>query len=232
MTLQLPLAVSLPSRATLDDFIAGANGQLLALVRETALEARGQQLFLSGAAGVGKSHLLTGAVALAARQGRSTAYLPLAELVHLSPEILEGLSTYELLACDDLQAIAGNRAWEEALFHLFNSARSADCNLLFAARVGPAALPLALPDLRSRLAWGQSYNIQPLDDAGREALLLRQAEQRGLKMQPQAAAWMVRHCHRDPGHLLALLERLDHASLASHRRLTLPFVRQQLGQER
>ncbi len=231
MSRQLPLAVSLPSPVSLDDFVAGDNHQVLAAVRRLALEPAGQQLYISGPPGSGKSHLLAGAVALAADHGLHAFYLPLKELAPLSPELLADLDRSDLLAIDDLQHVSGDQAWEQALFHLYNRARSADTSLLFAADCGPAALDLSLPDLRSRLAWGTSYLLRPLDDEGRLQLLLRHAHHRGLQLQPAAARWMVTRCSRDPKQLLALLERLDRLSLAQRRRLTLPFVRDQLGSD-
>ncbi len=229
MNRQLPLAVSLSPPASLEDFVAGDNDQVLAAVRRLALEPARQQIYLSGPPGSGRSHLLAGAVALAAERGLQALYLPLGELAPLSPELLANLDQCHLLAIDDLQQAAGHRAWEEALFHLYNRARAAETGLLFAADSGPAALDLSLPDLRSRLAWGASYALHPLDDQGRLELLLRHARRRGLQLQPAAARWMVTHCSRDPKRLLALLERLDRLSLAQHRRLTLPFVRDQLA---
>ncbi len=228
MSLQLPLDMRLPPRATLAEFVAGANGQALQALQELARGDRPGQLFLSGPPASGKSHLLMAATAEAAERGLRSVYLPLAELTGLSPEAIEGLAGSALLALDDIHCIAGKGEWERAVFLLYEQARAEGTSLLLAAPCGPAALQLALPDLRSRLAWGESYRLEPLDDAGREALLLRQARARGLRMHPRAAAWMVSHCSRDPRHLLELLSRLDTLSLASGRRLTLSFVREQL----
>lgn len=229
MTRQLPLAMSLRPEVTLEEFVAGANRQLLQALNQLATGSEDGQIFLSGPVGSGKSHLLMGSVKLAQQQGRSCAYLPFSELMALSPEVLEGMEQYSLLAFDDVHLAARDANWEKALFRLFNQARETGASLLFAADRGPASLELHLPDLRSRLAWGSSYRLQPLDDRGREELLLRQAQKRGLRMKPRAAAWMVAHCSRDPRELLRLLERLDTASLAAHRQLTLPFVRELLG---
>jgi len=225
MTRQLPLAVALRPEPELDNFIVGDNHQLLAALRQLARQEHPEQLYLTGPSGSGKSHLLMATVKAARDAGWRTAYLPLGEL---PPQAIEGLESLDLLAFDDLDRIAGDDAWEEALFHLFNQAHALGRRLLFAARRAAPRLPLALPDLQSRLAWGQNYRLEPLDDAGREALLLLQAEKRGLQMRPEAARWMVAHCPRHPRELLERLDHLDRAALAAGRRLTLPFVRQQL----
>ncbi len=228
MTAQLPLALHLPPGCTFDDFVADANPALPAQLKALA-RGETEQLYLHGPAGSGKSHLLLATLDHARGLGREGLYLPLAELADQPPALLEGLESYPLLACDDLQAVAGRREWEEALFHLYNRARGAGAHLLFAADRPPGALPLSLPDLGSRLAWGAVHALQPLDDAGRQELLQRHARRLGLELHPAAARWMVTRCSRDPRQLTALLQRLDRAALAAGRRLTLPFVREQLG---
>jgi DnaA family protein len=72
--------------------------------------------------------------------------------------------------------------------------------------------------------------LQPLDeDQQREALRLR-AQLRGLELPDDTALWLQRRFARDMDTLLALLDTLDVASLAQQRRLTLPFIREVLGQ--
>ncbi len=224
---QLPLDVRLPAQPTLENFLPGDNESLLDALHRL-LDGRLEQLYLAGPAGSGKSHLLTGAVRRATERGKPALCLALEALLAAGPDVLDGLAGHRLLALDGLERIAGRPAWERALFHLYNEARSRGTALLFAARHPPAGLGLELPDLRSRLEWGERYRLRPLDDAGKASLLLQRARQRGMEMSPEAAAWMVRHLGRDLPGLLERLDRLDRASLASRRRLTLPFVRQQL----
>ena len=225
MNPQLPLALRLRPQQRLEDYIPGANGQALAALTGL-LDAPGPaQIYLSGPAGSGKSHLLAGLCAAAEQQGLSVAYVPLAEAAQLHPAMLEGLEAMDLLALDDVQAIAGQPDWEEALFALYNRARDAARRLAITADCGPAQLPIQLPDLRSRLAWGEPYHLQPLDDAGKLTLLSAEAERRGLELSAEVARYILDRAPRDLPNLLALMEHLDHAALAAQRRLTLPFVR-------
>ncbi|MDH5572845.1 MAG: DnaA regulatory inactivator Hda, partial [Gammaproteobacteria bacterium] len=39
------------------------------------------------------------------------------------------------------------------------------------------------------------------------------------------AKYLLKHCPRDMKSLFEMLDRLDHASLAAQRKLTIPFVR-------
>ena len=226
---QLPLHLVPRPRLGLDDWLPGENHQALASLRQLLEPGGPPQLFLSGPPGSGRTHLLLGLCGLAEAGGLRAAYLPLGQAATLAPEMLEGLEQLDLIAMDDVQAIAGDAPWEEALFHLYNRAREAGCRRLFAADRGPAALPLALPDLRTRLAWGLSYQLRPLDDAGKRELLAREAGRRGLELPEEVARYIVARHRRDTASLLALLERLDHDSLVAKRPLTLPFVRERLA---
>ncbi|WP_457675038.1 DnaA regulatory inactivator Hda [Thiolapillus sp.] len=230
MNTQLPLAVQLAPELSLRDFITGNNGQLLDALARLARGEERDNLYLSGPEASGKSHLLMGLCALGQEQGLHCAYLPLKDLLDLPADLLRDMEQPDLLALDDVHLLAGRNDWEEALFVLFNQRRATSRPLVFSADRGPANLPLTLPDLRSRLGWGASYRVHPLDDRGRRELLRNQARSRGLIMDEQAVNWLVSHHSRDPRQLIRLMNELDQAALATKKaRLTLPFVQQHLA---
>src|SRR5690606_24248638 len=57
----------------------------------------------------------------------------------------------------------------------------------------------------------------------------QRARRRGWALEEPALEWLLRRVGRDLGGLTALLDRLDRASLAAQRRITVPFLRQVLG---
>lgn len=228
---QLPLALQLRPEQKLADYVTGDNAQALAALDKLINAAGPAQLYLSGPIGVGKSHLLAGLCAAAEQRGLNVAYLPLADAAQLHPMMLDGLEAMDLLAIDDVQAIAGQADWEEALFALYNRARDAGCRLAITADCGPAQLPIRLADLRSRLAWGEAYHLHPLSDDNKRTLLSAEAARRGLELSPEVAGYILDRAPRDLHSLLGLMERLDRAALAAQRRLTLPFVREQLHRD-
>lgn len=220
---QLPLGLRLGDHARLRNFFAGPNAELLAGLRALP-EGRGERLlYLSGAPGTGKSHLLQAVCAAARERGRTAWYLPLDP--GLAPALLEGLERQELVCLDDLQRVAGHAAWEEALFHLYNRVRERGGALVVAGQGRPEELGLGLPDLVSRLCWGLLYRLQELNDAERLAALQLRAAHRGLDLPDDSGDYLLRRCPRDLPALCELLDRLDTASLAAQRRLTIPFVR-------
>ncbi|HHH38835.1 MAG TPA: DnaA regulatory inactivator Hda [Sedimenticola sp.] len=222
--MQLPLDIVLRESASLDAFQPGRNREVVAAIRACA-EGRGESfLYLWGRPGSGRSHLLQGACRLASEQGLAVAYLPLGQGPDMPGEILAGLGELALVCLDDIHAITGRPAWERGIFHLFNRLRGRDARLLVSADRPPAGLPLTLPDLKSRLGWGLTYQLQPLNDEEKLEAMTAAARRRGMELPAATARYILRRAPRDMGSLLEILSRLDRASLAAQRRLTVPFV--------
>ncbi|MHB1058261.1 MAG: DnaA regulatory inactivator Hda [Rhodanobacter sp.] len=227
---QLPLALRWPRRQRFEHFHAGANAAALAAVQALALQPGAPWVYLHGAGGSGRSHLLMAACQAASSAGQRVQYLPLAALSDHAAA-LRGVAGSELLALDDLGAIAGNRDAEHALFDLYNRARAEGSALLFAADATPARLGIELPDLRSRLGACTQFALKPLDDDERRVVLKAQAASRGIELDDSVLDWLFARYARDLGALLDLLDKLDQASLAAQRRITVPFLRGFLREE-
>ena len=230
---QLPLGVQLRDTASFATFFAGPNAELLRQLENLAVNAGGASQpavhFIWGSAGCGRTHLLQAASRAVGEQGRSAAYLPLAELADSDPRLLEGLTQLSLVCLDDVQAVAGRRAWEEALMSLCDGLRASGGCLLAAGTQPPMELGLGLKDLATRLAWGPVYALRPPTDADKILLLQQRALGRGLELPEEVGRFLLTRGTRDIPSLLSVLERLDHASLAAQRRLTVPFVRDVLA---
>jgi DnaA-homolog protein len=224
MTAQLPLGLRWPRRQRFEHFHAGANAAAVAAVQVLALQSGAPWLYLSGAPGSGKSHLLLAACQAAHEAGRTVQYLPLKAL-HDHAVAIRGVAGSQFIALDDLDALAGHREAEHAVFDLYNRARAEGTALIFAAEAVPAQLPLTLPDLRSRLGACTQFALKPLDDIERRGVLKKQAGLRGIELDDTVLDWLFARYARDLGALLDLLDRLDQASLAAQRRVTVPFLR-------
>jgi DnaA family protein len=227
---QLPLGLRWPSHQRLDAYLAGANAAALESVRTAALGESNTWIYLHGARGSGKTHLLIGACRLALENGRNARYLPLASLTGSRADAIASFAAEqgELLAVDDVQAVAGDKDTERALFDLNNRARESRATLLFAASTSPSQLGVQLPDLVSRLAACTQVGLQVLDEPGRREVLRARAQQRGLEIDDAVLDWLFARQARDLAALMELFERLDHAALAAQRRITIPFLREML----
>ncbi|MBU6198985.1 MAG: DnaA regulatory inactivator Hda [Xanthomonadaceae bacterium] len=229
MNAQLPLLLRWPAQQRFETFVSGANGVVLALLREAATINAAAWVFLGGPAGSGKTHLLLAACAAASAAGRSAQYVPLRGADGDRAGSIRALGGSELLALDDVDAIAGDAGAEHALFDLYNRCFVAKSTLLFSASAPLARIGLALPDLVSRLSACAQARLTPLDDAARRDWLRERARTRGLALDDAVLDWLFAHHARDLGSLAALLERVDRAALAAQRRVTVAFLRDLLG---
>ncbi|MEL7450371.1 MAG: DnaA regulatory inactivator Hda [Pseudomonadota bacterium] len=222
---QIPLAVRLSDHAEFDNYVAGPNAAALAAVARLASEPDAPALWVWGAPSTGKTHLLQAACAAAGRAGLAAAYLPLATWKDAGPGVLEGWDSETLLCVDDVDAVAGDAAWEAALFTLFNAVTARRGTLLFSASAAPGTGGFTLPDLVSRLSSGAVFRLEVLDEDERMRALALRCRRRGLELPDKTALWLTRHYRRDLGSLFELLERLDEESMVAKRPLTVHFVR-------
>lgn len=225
---QLALQLRMPPDQRFDTFVA-APPAALAQLRALAHGVSRESFYIEGAHGTGKSHLLRATCTEADAQGRHVAYLPLDALRGRLRQAMELVTGRDLVAIDGLEAIAGGREDEVALFDLHNRARAEGVALLYAAEAAPAVLDFVLPDLVSRLSQCHRIALSPLDDDGRREVLRLRARHRGVAFDDAAIDWLLRRAGRDLAGLTALLDRLDRASLAAQRRITVPFLREVLG---
>jgi DnaA family protein len=222
---QLPLGVQLGVSLRFETFAVGRNGGAVESLRRLAQGASQVPVWIYGPAGSGKSHLLQAACAAAGSAGRATAYLPLGQMPRGDSGVLEGFEQLDLVAIDDVDAVAGEGGWESALFTLFNGLAERRGRLALAAVRAPASTAIRLPDLASRLAASEVHRLEPLAESEQADALRRRAERRGLELPDETLGFLTRRAPRDFATLCRMLDALDAESLAAQRRLTIPFVR-------
>lgn len=228
MNPQLSLDVGLRDSSSFANFYEGANREPASQVRRLLSEPAPAFLFLWGERGSGKSHLLQAACRAVQEQGQGqeAAYVALAAARELSPALLEDRERAGIVCLDDVDAIAGDAAWERALFALAERVRQQPGRLIAAGRAAPAHLGLSLPDLATRLGWGPVYQLPPLTDAERIAAIQLRGRNRGFEIGDDAARYILNRFPRDMHSLFALLDRIDRMTLAQQRRVTIPFLRE------
>ncbi len=232
MPLSLPqLTLALFDEAALDlaDFIPGENQFVVDAVTRWVSNDGPWYLMLWGATGTGKSHLMQSAIRAVGDQKLRAMYVPLGQVMEFEPEILEDLESIDFIAIDDVHLAAGDKAWELALFNLFNRLQASGTRLAVSSSHGPQNLLLDLQDLSSRLSSGLICHLSDLDDSGKQAVLQHRAMRRGLNMPDNVARYLIHRLRRDMRGLNMIFERIDAASLSAGRELTIPFVRDVLG---
>ncbi|AMO37114.1 DnaA regulatory inactivator Hda [Thauera humireducens] len=224
---QLVLDIRPDAPPTLENFVAGANAELVAMLSlQASLATAGQlparHLYVWGAPGSGRSHLLRATVAMAREHGRPTHLLAAEDVEDGLPETADAL-----VAVDDIDQLSPDA--QIGLFNAFNRSRGNGQSLLLTGPVAPLGLRLR-EDLRTRIGQCLIYEVQPLDDDSRATILATLAERRGLRLADEVVDFLLRHGRRELSSLLAVLDALDAASLERKRPITLPLLREMMQQ--
>jgi len=170
-----------------------------------------RKLILAGPAGAGKTHLAHVWATLSG--GRIVAAEDLAE--GDIPTFAQGH-----VAVEDAQLIAGDRASEDALFHLHNLTLAEGHTLLITARTAPHLWGLTLPDLASRMQGTLLTELHAPDDALLSAVLMKLFADRQLSPSPETIPYLARRIERSFEVARETVELLDAQALAERRPIT------------
>ena len=221
---QIPLAIGVATRRSFDNFLPGANDPAIAHLQ--GLSAPGTHwapVYLWGASGSGKTHLLQALVNRFEQQGARAGWFDAGDPAPWPFD--EAWSLIVIDSCDSLDADQ-----QHAAFALFVEAATRSVPVAAAGRVPPVDLPLR-EDLRTRLAWGYVFAIQPLGEPEVRAALRREADRRGVFLSDDVMDYLLTRFARDLKHLMAQLDRLDTFSLATKRAITVPLLKLMLAEE-
>ena len=237
MTRQVLIPASLEAESSFDSYWVGGNpdgnsdsnpGSNHALLAEFQQIVRGTRprrvLYFWGEAGVGKTHLLNACCQLADTLQKPHAYLPVAGPQPDLPQ-LERIAPDALLCVDDFHAAATSDSWQAALFGLYEKLLGHAGAMVVGANQPIGALNLGLKDLESRLVSGGVRKLVPLSEQDKLAALASRARQKGFELSDQVLQFITTYYRRDTASLFSLLERIDNASLAEQRKITVPFIK-------
>jgi chromosomal replication initiation ATPase DnaA len=200
----------------------------LALVLDHA-ESYAREDFLSGPANEGPLQLIdcwpdwpAPAVALIGPEGSGKTHLAMIWAATAGARVVSGraLGEAELptaLATGALVVEDASTADQRALFHLINLGREEKASLLLTARTPPAAWPVAIPDLASRLRALPLATLEAPDDALLRAVIIKLAADRQLVLDESVVAYLSKHIERSFAAARAAVIALDNEALRQRR---------------
>jgi DnaA family protein len=228
---QLTLMVQLPDDETFTSFKSDLNQGIISQLKSYVdpHKSTPHSFYLFGLSATGKSHLMHASSTYAAQIGKSSVCLSCAELKKLPVEVLDGLEQIDSICLDDIHLIAGDKRWQQAIFDLYNRVLEQNNYLLISGNESAQKLGISLPDLVSRLTWGLTEQIKPLDDDEKVIAIQYRATQRGLFLSDEVVKFLLNRLSRDMGSLITSLDILDKASIQEQRKITIPFIKEVLS---
>jgi chromosomal replication initiation ATPase DnaA len=202
-----------------EDFIAGAgNAAALDLV-ESWPNWPARTVAIVGPEGSGKSHLA--AIWAVAAGARRLAGRALDESI-VPAALATGALALECGAADvDLD--------ERALFHLLNLVQEQRASLLLTTRTAPAAWPITLPDLASRLRAVPVVTLAAPDDAMLRAVLVKLFADRQVAVDEALISYLVVRIERSFAAARSIVATLDREALRRQRPVTRALAGEILG---
>jgi chromosomal replication initiation ATPase DnaA len=200
-----------------DFLVGGSNAAAVALVDRWP-DWPAPAALVVGPARSGKTHLAH------VWQLRSGA--DIVSAADLSEDVVPRFETTQALIIEDLDR---GLSCERTLFHLLNLTRERGAGMFMTSAVPPGDLPIALPDLRSRLRAAVTVEILAPDDGLLRAVLVKHFADRQLSVDPQVVAWLLVNMERTMADAARIVEAIDRLALASRRKVTRTLAADALG---
>ena len=212
--------VWLNNKYTFDTFIMGSSNRLAHAAAQAVADNPGSSynpLFIYGAAGLGKTHLLhaighttmaKGCHVLCVSAEQFTNEFINAIRERATESFCHKYRNVDVLLIDDVQFIAGKEQTEEGFFHTFNDLHNANRQIVLTSDRPPKALTLLEDRLRSRFEWGLIADIQPPEMETRIAILQAKARAMAVDVQQDTLQFIVRRYQRNIRELEGALNRV------------------------
>ena len=180
----------LSDRYTFEHFVIGKSNELAAAAAHAVAQAPGKvynPLFIYGATGLGKTHLMQ-AIAhgiIEKNPHIRTTYVgteqftnDLVSSIHnrLMPAFRQQYRETDLLLVDDVHFLKGKEATQEEFFHTFNALYEAGRQIVLTSDRPPAEIPGLEARIVSRFQWGMVADVELPDFEHRVAILKQKAQ--------------------------------------------------------
>lgn len=228
---------------TFDRFIVGENSELAHAASRSVAERPGRSynpLFLHGATGLGKTHLMQAIAHGMLRAGTTTSvcYIPAEQFVNEMVTAIYRNTTdafraryrsYDLLLVDDVQFLRRKEHTQEEFFHTFNVLYNGDRQIVLTSDRQPKDLEGLEERLVSRFEWGLVAGITRPNFETRIAILRQKAREEGASLPFEVLELIARTCRSSVRELEGAIIKLLAFSSLTGQRVTAQLARTALA---
>lgn len=219
---QLGLPISLNSKMLLDNFIG--NSELINYINSLSYNNEASEIYVYGKEGLGKTHLLQGAVIRALNDGENAIYIDCND--SFPEHILDSVDEFKLISIDNINFI--NNTNQDLFFDFYNRARqSKNITIVVSGNCLPSNLNI-MKDMKTRLSLAVVFKLDILDDESTMVVLNNQMSERNLTIDSKVYKYLFKNYSRDLKVLLSVINDLDKLSLQSKQAISIPFVKKTL----
>ena len=234
----------LNQRYTFDRFVVGENNRLAQAASLAVAERPAgayNPLFLYGATGLGKTHLMQAIANRILKSGRSGSpricCVPAEQFMNemvtaIQKNTMEAFRTryrsYELLLVDDVQFLRKKEHTQEEFFHTFNALHQNSCQIVLTSDRKPKELEGLQDRLMSRFEWGLVADVSRPSYETRVAILRKKAEEDEVCLDPDVLDLVARRCRSSVRELEGAIIKLLAFSSLTNQDLTIEVARQAL----
>src|SRR5690606_26670650 len=181
-------------RYTFANYIVGPGSRLAFAAAEGTARETGRlynPLFIYGAAGLGKTHLLHAIGHSLIEKGQHVVYLSAEAFTNALITSIQGRKmddfrqryrSADALLIDDIQFIAGKEQTQEEFFYTFNELYEAGRQIVITSDKSPALIAQLEERLRTRFEWGMIADLQAPDMETRVAILRHKAAEQSIRV--------------------------------------------------
>ena len=242
----VPMATPLNQRYTFETFVIGKSNELAAAAAHATAEAPGKTynpLFIYGATGLGKTHLMQAiAHALIERNpSKRLVYLGAEQFINEVIESIHGRtmpefrrryrSATDIFLVDDVHFLEGKEMTQEEFFHTFNALHEAGKQIVVTSDRPPNDIPGLESRLVSRFEWGMVADIGQPDLEHRIAILQKKAQQEHLELTipDDVLRFIAEHVRSSVRELEGCIIKLLLFASLKHREVTVDLAREALS---
>ena len=206
---------------TFESFHSSSNKVVIDSIKDD----KNKLLWIAGLKGSGKTHILQATINYMDNGINRLLYLPMRESKDFTPDILDNLDQFDLVAIDDIENVIGDFSWEEQLLILYEELIHTKSKILISSSDTPQGLSFKLPDLASRFSLGLVDRLKPMNEEQMIEAISLHARVRGFNLPQDVAKYLISRVPRDVSVLVDIIKLLDYESLSKQRKLTIPFIK-------